>query len=186
MKPNPAWLGEFHERMTRFASDNGDESLPVSIKLRIDSGCFCRNCAPEAHRLIEEHRRHAQPEREGTRIVEHESGPEILTYLALTTAGLSLTKSVIDLVVAIVKARSDGKKKGDRSGPPFELIIRRFDQDEKYAEEKILRIPDGQDVDAEKLSQALMNYSVKLPPKSPTAVAKKKSKRSRPTDSGAA
>ena len=52
------------------------------------------------------------------------------------------------------------------------LIIRRFDQDGKYAEEKILRIPHGHDVDAESLSQALMNYSAKAP-------AKKKAGRSK-------
>jgi len=173
MNPNPAWLHEFRERMARFGPDTDGAGLPVSIKLRIDSGCFCHNCAPEAHRIIEDYRRRAEPERDGTRIVEHETGPEILAYLALTTAGLALTKSVIDLIVAIVKARADGAKKGDRSGPPFELIIRRFDQDGKYAEEKILRIPHGHDVDAESLSQALMNYSTKAP-------AKKKAKRRLP------
>ena len=160
MNPDPAWLSDFRERMARFGDDDDGEAA-VSIKLRIDSGCFCSNCSPRAHRLIDEYRRQASPERDGTRIVEHESGPEILAFLAATTAGLALTKSVIDLIVAIVKARAEGAKQGDRSGEPFELIIRRFDADGKYSEEKILRIPPGHDVDAESLSRTLMSYSAK-------------------------
>jgi hypothetical protein len=36
--------------------------------------------------------------------LEHESGPEILAYLAAATAGLTLAKSVFDLITAIINA----------------------------------------------------------------------------------
>ena len=41
---------------------------------------------------------------------EHESGPEIVAFLVIATAGIQLTKSIIDLLITIVKARSDGRK----------------------------------------------------------------------------
>lgn len=36
---------------------------------------------------------------------EHESGPEIIARLVLGAAGLTIVKSVIDLVTAIINAR---------------------------------------------------------------------------------
>jgi hypothetical protein len=66
------------------------------------------------------------PDREPTcTFVEHESGPELLVFVSLTTAGISLAKSAIDLVVAILKARSDGVRKGDRPTDAVEVIVRR-------------------------------------------------------------
>ena len=56
---------------------------------------------------------------------EHESGPELLVFVAVVTAGISLAKSVIDLIVAIIKARSEGIKKGDHPASPLDLIVRR-------------------------------------------------------------
>jgi len=105
--------------------------------------------------LIDEHVRAHKPDRQGIRIEEHESGPEILAYVAATTAGLALTKSVIDLVVAIIKARSEGVKKGDGQRHDLELIVRRFDKRREYAEEKILRISSTDEVDVSKLTAAL-------------------------------
>ena len=58
---------------------------------------------------------------------EHESGPELLVVLTAVTAGLQLTKSVVDLFIALVKARSDGVRKGDGPSGPVELIVRRRD-----------------------------------------------------------
>jgi hypothetical protein len=72
--------------------------------------------------------------------VEHESGPEVIVVLAVTTAGLALAKSVVDLVTTIIKARKDGAKKGDRQHEPLELIVRRVDKDDNLQEKIVLRI----------------------------------------------
>ena len=170
---DPVWLDEFRQRIKEFSPDSGSDVIPVSIKLRIDSGCFCRNCAPSAHRIIEDYRHDSKTRDDATKIIEHESGPEILTYLQPVATALALTTAVINLVVAIAKARSDGVKKGDKAGDPFELIIRRFDRDGGFSEEKILKIPANRDVNCEKLAQALMDYSVKRP----SGKAKKKGRK---------
>jgi hypothetical protein len=50
---------------------------------------------------IDTHLNRAMPDIE---FLEHESGPEILAYLAAATAGLTLAKSVFDLITAIINA----------------------------------------------------------------------------------
>ncbi len=72
--------------------------------------------------------------------MEHESGPELLVFLAVGTAALSLAKSVIELITAIFKARSEGVKKGDRPADPLELIVRRDNDEQEYREEIISKI----------------------------------------------
>ena len=52
-----------------------------------------------------------------------ETGPELLVYLAVATADITLAKSVIDLITAILKVRSDGVKKGDRPDAPLKVDI---------------------------------------------------------------
>lgn len=133
-----------------------------------------------AHRQIERYRQESRLEHQGIRVVEHESGPEILAYLQVTAAGAALSAAVINLVAAIVKARSEGRKQGDRSGAPFELIIRRFDRKGDYAEEKILRLPSDHEIDAERLSETLINYQVSEPDKKPArAKAKRRARKKR-------
>ena len=79
---------------------------------------------------------------------EHESGPELLVYVAVATAGVTLAASVINLVTAIIKARSEGVKKGDRPDEPIELIVRRVDDRRGLREETILRVGAGDRVDS--------------------------------------
>ena len=67
---------------------------------------------------------------------EHESGPELLVYVA---AGVTLATSVINLITTIIKARSEGVKKGDHPSDPIELIIRRVDDGTEFREETVLR-----------------------------------------------
>lgn len=59
----------------------------------------CGPLADEGDALIEE---------DGNKFVieSHESGPEIIVYLALATASVSLAKSIIDLVTTIIKGYS--------------------------------------------------------------------------------
>ncbi len=85
--------------------------VPVSIKIRIVSGCFHREHSPRAYEIIDA-KLSKLPRNVMLGFEEHESGPELLVYVA---AGVALTTSVINLVTAIIKARSEGVKKKTRS-----------------------------------------------------------------------
>jgi hypothetical protein len=74
-----------------------------------------------------------------------------LLYLAVTTAGLSLAKSIVDLITAIIKARSEGIKKGDDPSEPLELIVRRVHDAQEFREETVLRIGHKDAVDEAKV-----------------------------------
>ena len=112
----------------------------VSLKVRVVSGCFHREHSPHAYALIDEHLASVKSQQPEFLFVEHESGPKLLAYLAIATAGATLAKSVIDLIVAIIKARSEGVKKGDRPSEPVEVIVRRVGDGDKFVEEKVFRI----------------------------------------------
>jgi len=140
---DPAWVSELRARMRSFESQRPprDGEVAVSLKVRVTSGCFHRDHSPHAYALIDG-RLASVPaaQRSELAFVEHESGPELLVYLALATAGVTLAKSVIDLIVAIIKARNEGIKKGDRPNDPVEVIIRRVGDGNKFVEETVLRI----------------------------------------------
>ncbi|HWE95767.1 MAG TPA: hypothetical protein VG269_17515 [Tepidisphaeraceae bacterium] len=129
------------------------KGVAVSIKVRIMGGCFHRQHSPEAYRIID-HALSDFPPADG-RFEEHETGPELLVLFGLTTAGLVLTKSVIDLVTTIIKARSEGQKKGDHPRDSIELIVRGFDTEGKMFEEKVMRINAGEDVARAAVEKAL-------------------------------
>lgn len=141
------WQQIFRERMRGFRGRTSPRAgeVELSIKFRVMSGCFHREHSPRAYALIDSHLGSLSPDVE---FVEHESGPELLAYLAITTAGLTLAKSVIDLATAIIKARSDGVKKGDRPADPLELIVRRVHDGREFHEEVIFRIDHAEPVDA--------------------------------------
>jgi hypothetical protein len=141
----------------------------VSIKIRADRGCFDRGCCPEAWRIIDQHLRTIRPD--GWHLEKHESGPELLVWLALGTAGITLAKSVIDLVTTIIKARAEGKARGDRHGEPIELIVRDVGPDGKVREERLLRFTPEDAVDAQKIAQVLnKSISQRQPEPEPKAV----------------
>lgn len=127
-------------------------TVVASLKVRVSSGCFHREHSPEAYALIDEALT-ATPRDRRVEFVEHENGPELLVELALATAGLGLAKSVIDLVVAIIKARGEGVRRGDRPSEPVELIVRRFDG--SVAEETVLRVGVRDAVDREDVARRL-------------------------------
>jgi hypothetical protein len=118
-----------------------DSLTPVSIKVRVTSGCFHREHSPHAYRIIDDYLAGADLSGTQCRFEEHESGPELLVYLAVTAAGLGVVKSIVELVTAIIKARSEGIKKGDGPSDPLELIVRGHAKDGEYFEEIVLRIP---------------------------------------------
>ena len=139
---NRVWQSEFRSRMRAFELRRPPRQgeMSVSLKVRIASGCFHREHSPRAYALIDDHLTSIPQEEADFAFVEHESGPELLVYLALTAAGIGLAKSVIDLIVTIIKARSEGIKKGDRPSEPVEIIVRRVIDGDKFKEETVLRI----------------------------------------------
>jgi len=143
--------------MQQFGRKRADNLTPVSIKVRVAGGCFHREHSSNAYHLIDDYFSTADLSDVHCQFEEHESGPEILVCLAVTAAGLSFGKSVIELVTAIVKARSEGIKRGDRPSEPLELIIRGHTKDGEYFEEKILRIPPEQLVTQKEIKPALTN-----------------------------
>jgi hypothetical protein len=112
--------------------------------------------------VLEDIERHHDHE---IRYEQHESGPELILYLAAGTAVVTLTKSVIDLLITIVKARTEGQKNGDKCKSPVELIVRGFDKDGKIFEEKILRMDVGDLPSRESIEKGLIAGIEKhLPP----------------------
>jgi len=150
--PPQYWLREFNDRITDFGRGTPHWAMPISIKLRVESGCFCRSCCPEGHRLINEHlEQNPLPPLEA-RMIEHESGPEILTYLDYVEGVASFGAAIIGLILVIIQSRSRGIKRGDKKGDPFKLIIRRTDGN-KFHEELVMKIPSDAEVDINKLSK---------------------------------
>lgn len=134
------WKQQFRHRMSNFASRRSprEGEVPVSIKIRVTSGCFHREHSPRAYDLIDRHLASLSRDQVDFAFEEHESGPEILVFLAVTTAGVTLAKSVLDLITAIVKARSEGVQKGDSPRDPLKLIIRRTRRDGEFEEEEVM------------------------------------------------
>ncbi len=133
------WQEQIRSRLETFREHACKEGFAVSIKLRV-SQCFCReHHAPEANRLIDDYRRHHLFDTREYEYVEHESGPELLLYFALGVSVLQVTKSAIDLVTAILKARSEGRKKGDNQHGPLVIVVRGFDPNGAFYEKEILK-----------------------------------------------
>ena len=153
------WVDEFRQRMRGFEHLHPEQEggVPVSIKVRVTGGCFHREHSPHAYQLIDKflHAHHLRDE--GISFEEHESGPEVLAYIVLTAGVLNLSVSVINLITAIIKARSEGIKHGDHPNAPVELIVRRFNNDGKLQEEKVLTFHTHDKVDAKLIETALQN-----------------------------
>ena len=147
------WGKAFQERMAGFAQrHNKQRGVPVSIKVRVISGCFHQQHSPRAYEIIDKALARDNTEFE---YVPHESGPELLVYVALGTAGITLAKSVIDLITTIIKARADGIKKGDQPSYPLEVIVRRIDEVRQVKEEVVLRTDHHEPVDVNVIERCL-------------------------------
>jgi hypothetical protein len=141
--------------MENFGHTKTDDLVPVSVKVRVTSGCFHREHSPRAYQLIDDYLARADLPDVHCRFEEHESGPELLVCLAVTTAGLTFAKSVVELITAIIKARSNGISKGDRPSDPLELIVRGHTKEREYFEEMILQIPPDKVITARQIEDAL-------------------------------
>jgi hypothetical protein len=159
------WEDEFRRRMNRFETSlpTQENGTSISIKIRVLGGCFHREHSPHAYKKIDEY----LSTNPSTDLVfeEHESGPEILVWLSLVTAGVSFSANVINLVTAIIKARRDGIKDGDHPSETLELILRGFDEDGKLKEEKILKFNSLDNVNGDLIEKALLNSANQLIPK---------------------
>jgi hypothetical protein len=94
------WPETFRRRMHEFEAGRARKpgEVPVSIKIRVVSGCFHREHSPRAYELIDRDLAKVPTADSSFAFEEHENGPEILVYLAVTTAGLSLAKSIVSQV----------------------------------------------------------------------------------------
>ena len=131
------WLKGFRHTVGDFQRRQQGNGYVVSVKVRVESGCFHREHSPEAYKIIDARLRRPP---ECAEVIEHESGPELLLYLAVTASALSLAKSVVELITEIFKARAAGIKEGDHPRDPLVLIVRRVDEKNEYREDVILRI----------------------------------------------
>jgi len=131
------WEHEFRQRMKHFR-EGRESGIELSIKIRVTSGCFHREHSPEAYRIIDNYMR-SHPS-DTFCLEEHESGPEVLVYFALATAGITLAKSVVDLIATIIKARADGIRKGDSPCHPLVVIVRGVDVNDRFHEEEVMQI----------------------------------------------
>jgi hypothetical protein len=150
------WKNDFRHRIELFENSlsGKGKGKAISIKIRVTGGCFHREHSPIAYRIIDSHLESYPPNNGEFSFIEHESGPELLVFVALGTAGITLAKSVIDLITVMIKARSEGAKKGDRHGYPVELIVRGFDDDE-VKEEIVLRFDSHDPIDREFIKESL-------------------------------
>jgi len=95
-------------------------------------------------------------------VIRHESGPEILVYCAVATAGITLAKSVIDLITAILKVRSSSVRKGHRPLQPVELIVRRTVESRGVSDETVLKLGRCEKVDRKTIERELKKALSKL------------------------
>ena len=155
---DPSWPETFRARMRDFEMRRPPQpgAVSVSIKVRVVSGCFHLSCSPHAYALIYEHLHRTSSSEAELAFEEHESGPEILVYVA---AGVSLATSIINLVTTVIKARSEGVKKGDRPSAPVELVVRRTVGLDSVQDDVVLKYDHADPVSAkvieERLNEAL-------------------------------
>ena len=125
-----------------------DHESYVSIKIKpSNKECCCFHCWPRTWEKINAYIFPCGPlEDEGSVLIEqedakfvlqcHESGPEIIIYLGLTTALIAITNSVIDLITTLVKARQN-----EHAKKVCKLTIaKRYQVKGKVEEEQIVEI----------------------------------------------
>lgn len=173
---NDPWPRELAKRIGTFSEPFTGSGIAVSLKIRVVSGCFHREHSPHAYELIDAALHDPGLERDAIQWHEHESGPEILVWIPFVTAGVALSAAVVNLIVSILKARSDGVKAGDQPREPLELIVRTTRSREGgVIEEKVLRFNPDDPVHATAIRAALNHAARKMLP----AAAPQKKRRAR-------
>lgn len=161
---NIKWQQTFRKRIRDFAAlhPSRDGHIPVSIKIRVTSGCFHRQHSPMAYKIIDKHLALLPPDQLDFMFEEHESGPEILVYLAIMTAGISFAKSVIDLITAIIKARTEGIRQGDNPRDKLKLIIRRTRKNGDVLEKEVMKFETEGPIDKIEIEENLTGAACQL------------------------
>ena len=171
------WINEFNGRMRDFRDRLPGESgqFPISIKIRVDSGCYDRGCCPAAHEIIDRELDVVQRANETRfRFEKHESGPEILAYVG---GAMGFAAGVISLVTVIIQARAEGRKKGDRHSDPVTLVVRRMESSDRLLEERVMTFSGHEKVTPE-LIEALLSKGVKkIAPKTQRKTGTKRSRK---------
>lgn len=157
-----SWNKDFGGRMHIFEKQHPQNSgMPISIKIKADSGCYHESCHPNAYKIIRQEIERSQNNE--YEYVGHESGPEILTYLGVTAAGLSLLKSVIDIITVMIKARSEGQRQGDRlNDGTITLIVRKAEKHDEVIEERIITFHSKDQIDNQIIEKLLLDGCSKL------------------------
>lgn len=171
-----SWPREFARRIEGFGEPFAGPGFPVSVKVRVVGGCFHREDSPHAYRLIDDALRDPALGRD-VQWHEHESGPELLVWIPFVTAGVAFSAAVVNLVVSILKARSEGIKAGDRPREPLELIVRTTRPGEGVVEEKVLRFDPHDPVQAAVVGKALDEAARKMLPPAPAPKPARKTKK---------
>jgi hypothetical protein len=155
------WQNQFKNRIDDFENHfNDGTGVTISIKIRVDSGCFHRECSPHAYAIIDKELTILNPKKEKAVLIEHESGPEILVYLTIVSGSITLTTAIINIVTAIINARKKGIELGDRPNSSINLIIRNFDKKGKIKEEKIFTIDRSSSID-KKIIKDILEKGIK-------------------------
>ena len=167
------WTNEFRDRLKDFTTrfPPRPNEIAVSIKIRPQSGCFHREHSPRAYEMIDA--AIAKKRIHRTALVEHETGPELLTLIPIAAAGISISAAVINLVAAIIKARAEGAKKGDHSHAPSHVIVRTIRTDGPYREEDVIQVECTTPVTEIEIEEALTSGIMKLADRTRSSAANK-------------
>jgi len=159
-----AWQSRSRCRMDLTAMRRPPRANEVlaSVKIRAISGCFHREHSPQAYRTIDSYIDSLEPGELNCAFQEHESGPELLVYLAATTAGVTLAKGVIELITAIIKARREGIRSGDEPRSTLRLIIRRTLRDGSFQEEEAMELETHSPEDIAAIERSLLVAAARL------------------------
>ena len=144
------WNENFKQKMNQYALSNSESMIPISIKIRPSGGCFHREHSPQAYQIIDNYIE-SHPTNDYI-FEEHETGPEIISMIS---AGINITSSVINFITAIIKARTEGIRRGDHKDAPLELIIRGYDKKGNLKQEEILTIKSWQEIDDELIEKVI-------------------------------
>ena len=130
-KSRQHWEMDFEKRLNQYQKAN-EQGFPISIKVGVYSGCSHNEHSPYAYQEIYDYMNNHDID---CGFEEHESGPEVLAWIAIGTAGITLAKSVVDFITAIINARTKGNLK----------------------EETILEINDFEEITSETIEKSITN-----------------------------
>lgn len=152
MKPN--WRKQIDDRISMFDKNNTGQA--ISVKIKVLNGCFHREHSPHAYQIIDQYLMNLN--KKEFDFIEHESGPEIIAFVNSVTA-------IINFISAVIKAKVEGMRKGDRHDNPVEVILRRTESENEFIEEVIIKAHDVEKVNDLLIKNALLGSRFLSKPK---------------------